>query len=390
MKVAIYSGGIQAPTFSQRLMLGLAKEGIDVLVFGPENGQPPSSHKHIHVHETKRALAGHVQFIVRFLNALLFHRNHLNTYYKQVRKEWPWSSASSWKTWQKHLPVLMHMPDIFHLQWAVGTEDWFFLKEHFNVKFVISLRGAHINYSPLFDKHLAEAYKRYFPMTDAFHAVSEAIGKEAMLYGASENKIHVIYSGLPLADFTFKPLFKIKPNEAVKILSVGRAHWKKGYRYAIDAIGALKQKGYNVKYTIIGGLAAEHLHHIAQLNLQENICIKQRVPFEEVRATMEESDILLLPSVEEGIANVVLESMALGTLVVSSNCGGMEEVIAHQQSGYVFPLRNVDAMVECLEQAMALEEMQYVNMMEKARQRIETHHTANLLVSRMVQLYQTI
>lgn len=390
MKVAIYSGGIQAPTFIQRLTLGLANEGIDILIFGPENGRPPLAHKHIQVHSTKRAFAGHLQFIARFLYAFFFYRKNLNTYYKKVRKEWPWSSTASWKIWQKHLPVLMHMPDIFHLQWAIGTEEWFFLKEHFNVKFIISLRGAHINYSPLFDSQLAEAYNQYFPFVDAFHAVSVAIGKEAMLYGASEDKIKVIYSGLPIADFTFKPSFTRNPNEAVNILSVGRAHWKKGYRYAIDAIHALKQKGYNVKYTIIGGLATEHLHHIAQLNLQENICIMQRVPFDEVRTTMVNSDILLLPSVEEGVANVVLEAMALGTLVVSSNCGGMEEVITHQQSGFIFPLRQVDAMVECLENAIALDNQQYMNMIVKARQRIESHHTANLLVSQMVHLYQTI
>lgn len=389
MKVAIYTGGIHAPTFIQRLIVGLADEGIDVLVFGPENGPPPTAHKHIHVFAVKRDFAGDIQFVFRFLYAVIFHRSRLLRYYSNVRKEWPWSSTAAWKKWRKHISVLINMPDIFHMQWAFATEDWFFLKEHFNVKFIISLRGAHINYSPLFDSRLASNYKRCFPLTDSFHAVSKAIGREAVLYGAPENKIKVIYSGLPLHDFSFNNLPKLKQNATVKIISVGRAHWKKGYRYAIDAIYLLKQKGYNIKYTIIGGLATEHVHHIAQLNLQDNISIKQRVPFEEVRKNMIESDILLLPSVEEGIANVVLEAMALGTLVVSSDCGGMEEVIKHQVSGFVFPLRNVDRMVDCLEKAIEIDSEERLRMIKNARQRIESHHTANLLVSEMIQLYQT-
>ncbi|MBU3676845.1 MAG: glycosyltransferase family 4 protein [Chitinophagaceae bacterium] len=390
MKVAIYSGGIQAPTFIRRLMMGLADQGIDVLVFGPNNGKPPPAHRHIHVYENKRGLAGHLQFIGRWFKALLVCRSEVHAYYAQVQHQWPWASATAWKAWQKHLPVLLHKPDIFHLQWAVGTEEWFFLKQHFGIKMIVSLRGAHINYSPLFDAHLAESYRRYFPQVDAFHAVSKAIGREASLYGASPNKINVIYSGLPLNEFPW-PVQKTKQAaRTINILSVGRAHWKKGYRYAIDAIHALKQKGYAVQYTIIGGMATEHVHHIAQLNLQENVIIKQRVPFDEVKATMMQTHILLLPSVEEGIANVVLEAMALGTLVVSSNCGGMEEAIEHQVSGFIFPLRNVDAMVNCLEQAIAIEPEAYQQITSRARQYIESHHTAELLVQKMIQLYQSI
>lgn len=390
MKVAIYSGGIQAPTFIRRLMMGLAEQGIDVLVFGPDNGKPPPAHRHIHIYETKRGLPGHLQFVGRWFKAVLFHRSDVQAYYKQVQHQWPWASAAAWKAWQKHLPVLLYKPDIFHLQWAVGTEEWFFLKQYFGIKMMLSLRGAHINYSPLFDLKLAEAYQRYFPQVDAFHAVSKAIGREASLYGASPERIKVIYSGLPLNDFPWPNQPTKKQGAIIKILSVGRAHWKKGYRYAIDAINALKQKGYSVEYTIIGGMATEHIHHIAQLNLQDNIIIKQRVPFEEVKATMMNADILLLPSVEEGIANVVLEAMALGTLVVSSNCGGMEEAIEDQVSGFVFPLRNVNAMVDCLEQAIALEPEAYYGMTTKARQHIELHHTAELLVQQMIQLYNAV
>ena len=59
---------------------------------------------------------------------------------------------------------------------------------------------------------------------------------------------------------------------------------------------------------------------------------------------MKKSDCLLHPSVEEGIANVVLESMAIGLPIISSNCGGMPEVIRDNQNGLIFEKRNVESL----------------------------------------------
>ena len=49
------------------------------------------------------------------------------------------------------------------------------LFEFLDSKFILSLRGAHINYSPLADSSLAQTYSRLFPKIHAFHAVSKAI-----------------------------------------------------------------------------------------------------------------------------------------------------------------------------------------------------------------------
>ena len=51
---------------------------------------------------------------------------------------------------------------------------------------------------------------------------------------------------------------------------------------------------------------------------------------------MRESDCLILPSVQEGISNVVLESMAIGLPIISSDCGGMKEIINDGRNGFLF------------------------------------------------------
>ena len=389
MKVAIFSGGIVTPTFIQRLINGLSEENITVFIFGNENGKLPNYHRNVNVISNPKGVKGHFIFFFRFIYALLICRNRIQQYAKYQRN-WPWSSVMAYKMWQRHLPVIIYLPDIFHLQWALGTEYWIFLKKLYGVKFVVSLRGAHINYSPLFDPQLKTEYIKNFPIVDAFHAVSIAIGKETCLYGASPNQIQVIYSGLNLKEFDFLNNKSLLSNEVIRIISVGRPHWKKGYRYALDAIRILVDKGYNIEYTIVGGLSIEQLHQRHQLKLVDHVKIIQRLPFNEVKKLMQQSNVLLLPSVEEGIANVVLEAMALGTIVVSSDCGGMEEVVIHNETGFIFSLRNVDAMVGSVEEAINLSDEQYNRITMNARYQIEKNHTLPKLISGMKALYNSL
>ena len=80
------------------------------------------------------------------------------------------------------MPVVNNLPDIFHIQWAKSLEEWIFLKDIFDIKLVLSLRGSHITYSPLSNEKLAKNYVAYFPKVDCFHAVSLAIANEASKY----------------------------------------------------------------------------------------------------------------------------------------------------------------------------------------------------------------
>ena len=63
---------------------------------------------------------------------------------------------------------------------------------------------------------------------------------------------------------------------------------------------------------------------------------------------MRNSDCFILPSVQEGISNVALESMAIGLPLISSDCGGMKEIINNGKNGYYFPARNSDALKKLL------------------------------------------
>jgi colanic acid/amylovoran biosynthesis glycosyltransferase len=287
----------------------------------------------------------------------------------------------------KCYPVLWHRPDIFHVQWAKGLADWVWVKE-FGIKLVLSLRGAHINYSPIADNALATMYRDNFYKVDAFHAVSKAIGLEAEKYNASREKIHVVYSGLRLDQTSVK---LSKENSVFQIISIGRPHWKKGYTYAIGALKILKSQGFKFHYTIIGG--ANHIefsYQVHDLKLENEVTLLDTLPYAKVQELMVDADLLLLPSIEEGIANVVLEAMQNRTLVLTTDCGGMQEVIQDGYNGFIVPIRESDAIAKKIIDIMKIEEKAKTSLLNNALDTITSQHSEEEMVSQMLALYQTL
>src|SRR5690606_7874645 len=116
-----------------------------------------------------------------------------------------------WQSYSKLLPVILYKPDIIHIQWAKSLEELMILKTKFNIPIILSLRGSHINYSPIVSKKLAASYCENFPHIDAFHAVSKAICLEDEKYGAPADKIPVIYSMVPKV--FFEAYLPLKPKD---------------------------------------------------------------------------------------------------------------------------------------------------------------------------------
>lgn len=391
MKIAIYSGAIPSTTFIEHLIKGVAASGQEVYLFGKLRKQVRYDHPGIHIHPTPEAKVSVVLFVL--WNQIRLWLQSPQRFYQlaqHIRSVEP-SSTQRWRLWAKYLPVVRHLPDIFHIQWAKATAEWLFLKDLFGVKLVLSLRGTHINYSPIADAELAASYRRSFPKLDGFHAVSKAIAREAMAYSADPDKVNVFYSGI---DFThLKPFEKkdYKVKQPLQLLSVGRWHWVKGYHYALDALRLLLDRGHELHYTIIAGTPSEEiLYQLHELELQPHVTIIGQLPQHEVFQYMQQADLLLLPSVEEGIANVVLEAMALGLPVLSSDCGGMEEVIQHKVNGFLFENRNTDELAENILQYLRLAPAERASMAAKARTTVHQQHRLQQMVTDMLQLYQSV
>jgi len=382
-KIAVYSGSIPSTTFIERMIEGLASNGYKVSLFGLQLKKKNYS-KNVKVYSYSNQLSKLYILLKYTLLLSLFKASDKKKLDVIIANKK--NNATLHKI--KYYPVLYHKPDVFHLQWAKSLEDWIWLQE-FGVKIILSLRGTHITISPIANATLASKYKQLFPKVDAFHSVSNSVSNEAKQYGANPAKTKVIYSGLNPEKMPF--MINTSENKSLKILSIGRSHWVKGYSYALEACALLKKDNFDFQYTIIGADKEEELlFQRAQLDLESQVYFEKSIPFETIINKIHQADILLLSSVEEGIANVVLEAMALGTIVISTNCGGMDEVITDGQNGFLVPIRNPKAMADKIKNVASLSENEKKDIKTTARKTIENQHDFDSKIHEMSALYNSV
>ena len=377
-------GEIPPMTFIQRLVAGLAGKDMTIYVFGSILRKPKAIDFVTYIGEKKyQGIIGKLIFRNKYHWLVRLFRPRQ---YEALKKLKPNADDLDFA-------LLWSKPGIVHVQWAKSLDNFMWV-QHFGIKLVLSLRGAHINYSPITVPGLAEKYLTNFPLVDGFHGVSQAICEEASKYGASLEKCKVVYSGFNLNDFPWPNLgqkYQNIRNRKLKIVSVGRAHWVKGYPVALDAMHQLKQEELDFQYSIIGaGKNEELIFQVAQLGLEQHVEMTDKMPFDKVKKRIQEADVLLLSSSKEGIANVVIEAMLLGTLVVTTDCGGMTETVTHGETGWVVPVRNPEAIAKTIVELKNTSPEKLVKMVEGARQKAEEQHNENRMVASMLALYNRV
>lgn len=198
------------------------------------------------------------------------------------------------------------------------------------------------------------------PFADKIIAVSE--GSLQWLRTFSHRKLPqgiCIYN--PVFDETIYSLSKAKTNFPVDIngkivlLSVGRLAEQKDHLTLIKAFSIFNMKNKNAVLFILGtGALQPKLENcIKELHLSSFVFL---IGFEaNPYKWIANCDVLVLPSLFEGFGNVIVEAMALGKTVVSTNCpSGPAEILQDGALGYLCPVKDPIAMSAAIEEAIEL------------------------------------
>lgn len=212
------------------------------------------------------------------------------------------------------------------------------------IPYIVSLRGSDV---PFYNKRFywldTFVFKRLsikiWIKAKAVIANSEELKKLAQ-QSAPRQTIGVIYNGVDTEEF--KP-GKKEPADKLRLISTGRLIKRKGYRYLIEAISGLK----NVRLTLVGGgnLKPE-LESLAKEKDSDVVFLGPK-DHKEIVSLLQQSDVFALPSLNEGMSNSILEAMAVGLPIITTNTGGTIELI--KQNGIVVEQGSADSLKKAFE-----------------------------------------
>ena len=196
-------------------------------------------------------------------------------------------------------------------------------------------------------------------------ATSQRIrGELEILHGSALTSVIVKPNAIDARSFLPRPQHT-GPRDCLRLLSVCRLDPKKGLEYLIGAVALLRQRGVPVQLRIAGAHdadtpgAAEYvqaLHQAADRSgLAGAVIFLGRCGSHQVRAELAASDAFVGPFVEQnngdkdGIPTAVLEAMAAGCAIVTTDAGSLCEIIQHGREALVVGQRDSRALADALQ-----------------------------------------
>lgn len=198
---------------------------------------------------------------------------------------------------------------------------------------VVSCRGTAEKVKPLTIPGRKELLTDLFSKIDSIHCVSADMAQTITPYCTDTKKIFINRPSIDIQHFN--RTIPYEPKSKITILTIGRFTFQKGYLVGLLAVKELQKQNIFFEWQIVGDgpQMEEMMFHIHTLGLQNHVTLLGKKNKEEIVALYNNADIFLLSSVYEGIANVVLEAMAMQLPVVSTTSGGLQEVIEHNIDG---------------------------------------------------------
>jgi len=170
---------------------------------------------------------------------------------------------------------------------------------------------------------------------------------------------------------------------------VGHLSEVKGHTYLIEAAPKICKEFPDVKFVFAGsGPQRETLEkQVKNFNLSSNfhfLGVRRDIP-----ELLNIIDIFVLPSLFEGLPNVILEAMASSKPVVASAVGGIPEAVQHQVTGLLVPPKDPDALADAILKMLADREWA-TNMGKEGRKRVEEFFSIENEVKKIQQVYDDL
>lgn len=131
------------------------------------------------------------------------------------------------------------------------------------------------------------------------------------------------------------------------ILVAGEDFERKGFPVSLDAINILDSKNNFRIYAV--GCDSQSINQIRDRRLENYITILPKLKYQTLEKLMSKSHILLLPSYNEGLPNIILEAMSKGLTIISTPVGSIPDILSSGENGYLVEKGNYKQIAKHIE-----------------------------------------
>jgi glycosyltransferase involved in cell wall biosynthesis len=230
-------------------------------------------------------------------------------------------------------------------------------------------------------------------------AVSESLRQYLIVAGLSPKKVITVHNAIDLEIFTSSVSFhnnkalienQLEIGSDQNIVSIiGRLTSQKGHRYFLESAGRVLEVFPEARFLIIGdGPLREELE-----GLSLSLGIAQAVRFlgyrQDVATLMSMSDVIVMPSLREGLPYVLLEALALARPVVGTPVGGIPEVVKHGETGFLVPPKDSESLAEAVIQILR-NPKEAAKLGERGRELVSREFNVETMVRKTAAVYTEV
>jgi starch synthase len=185
--------------------------------------------------------------------------------------------------------------------------------------------------------------EKIYDLADAITVPSSFARRSYLECGLPAAKIHVIPYGVRLENFV---KCGDPPKDTFEVLFVGAVSLRKGIPYLLESFQRLK---HSAKRLRVVGSMPNWMKPLLQRMPQEHVQFLGPVPQAQLPEIMSQSHVMVLPSIEEGLALVQGQALSCGCPVLASTNTGSEDLFKDGKEGFIVPICDVDALTDRLQ-----------------------------------------
>ena len=190
-----------------------------------------------------------------------------------------------------------------------------------------------------------------------------------------EEKLMLLRGGEGVDLVHFYPRTMEEREHDVKFLMISRVLYDKGYQEYVDAAKAVHQVYPDVKFQLLGSIDVEYPNHVPEEQVKADsdaghICYLGYHP--DVVPYILESDCIVLPSFyNEGLSRVLMEALAMGKPIITTDIPGCRETVEEGKNGYLVKPKDAKSLEQGMKKFLALTIEERQNMGRNGRQKAE-------------------